>query len=71
MFLFNLHVFWDEGDARKLFRGVVATLSSSSLHNQESGSCQSLHLLMLLLRHPCRLEKPQEFVKSDSSKDVC
>ena len=24
MFLFNLHVFWGEGDAEKLLRGVVA-----------------------------------------------
>ena len=27
MFLFNLHVFWSEGDVGKLFRGMVAMVA--------------------------------------------
>ena len=32
MFPFNLHVFWGEGDAGKMLRGVVAMVIVSSPH---------------------------------------
>jgi len=38
MFLFNLHVLWGEGDAGKLFQGVVAMVAFSlSVYNKNLG----------------------------------